>query len=391
MRTTAGITVLDTRDGTTLAELAVTDVASLALVRDGRWLVVSSSHEAARVWDVDARAVVASWDNATNAVVDDRGTLALTWRDGASARVWALADGNPQPRGELVGTEHGFRPLGFTPDGTRFALRVDADDGRHALEVFDTRTGARVFIVDDTNDIRFDPGKTLLTAIVGGEAVSIYDAHTGALRGSFVGEQLSSAQVDATGSLVVALDKLGDSVLVLDASGGRVLARWSIVHPPLVTSEETVALLDGGAWWTPDGRNLVAQARDITVWSADRFDADAHRVALAERQVPWHVVDGRLEWTLVTVEGHVTYQGRPAAGARVTMRIREVSGNASSVSWSTQMSHERERTATTNSDGEFVLHDVVPGEYTVVAKQGELASAVVAGSTRDPPINLALR
>jgi hypothetical protein len=309
--------------------------------------------------------------------------------------VWQLGDAAPQLVSELAGIGGTFRPLGFSSDGRRIALHVDGEAGRHALRVWDTRSGGLAFTADEVNDsARFDPRGTWISAIDAGGVVTVYDAAHDTATSSFVGEQLSRAQVDPTGKLVVALDKLGQAVLVLDASDGRTLARWPVVHPPPRTTEDTVVLPRGGAWWTRDGRAIVARSGDVTVWDVQRAELDATIVAHAQRQVPWRVVDGRLEWVRVTLRGRVTYRGEPAPWVRVIMKSREVPSDASSVSWNTAMSHQREVAVTTDGDGQFVLRDVLHGAYTIVARRGTLSSATIDGSTldaRDEPLALELR
>ncbi len=390
-----GVVVLDLAGGATVARVPVSAPNALALDGTGRRLLATGNHGPPQIWDVAggttiarppgrdlgtamaqppvvAGTVIARLDGASEAILSSDGRLALGWQPGASPMRWRVDGGGaPAP---LIGVGPVFDPVGFSADGTRIALQSGVTRAELRLGLWDTGDGQRVAEVDGTSHAaRFDPRGTLLTVIGRDGAVKVVSAHDGHAVASFVGERLSSAQSDPSGRLLVALDERGATVSVLGAADGRVVAQWPILHAAVLPNEHGFYVTRGEAWWTPDGASIVARSGDVTRWDAETLPADAAaRVAQARNRVPWRVVAGQLRWVRASLSGRVTAGGEPVAGATVAVTFREAPPRPADVSWTSTGAQPRQRTVTTDVDGNYVLHDLAAGDYALSAHSDRL-------------------
>ena len=376
-RTADGVAVIALADGATVARLPIAAADALALDHGGARLLVTAGDGPPQVWDVAAGKVVATLAGAGDAILAADGRQALAWKGGEPPVLWQLDGGRP-PRA-LDGAGGDFAPIGFSADGTRVALHVGAADAGRRLALWATADGARVAEVAGASDAAaFDPAGTLVTAIGVDGVVKVVRARDGAVLSSFVGERWTSAQSDAGGRLVVAVDERSVTVSVLDAADGRVIAQWPVLHAPLMPTEEAFTMAPGAAWWTADGTSIVARSGDVTVWDAEMLPAGAAAaatVAAAVRRGPWRVVDGQLRWVRASLRGRVTHRGAPVAGAVVAVTFREAPRRQAAVSWRSTSAQPRERLATTAADGTYEIRDLAAGDYALTARSDRLGLA----------------
>jgi hypothetical protein len=74
------------------------------------------------------------------------------------------------------------------------------------------------------------------------------------------------------------------------------LAKWPVLHSGIATTNDSFMAYRGSASWTNDGSAIVTRSGDVTVWDASSLPPDAAaRVARAQHEIPWRVVDGRLQ------------------------------------------------------------------------------------------------
>ena len=369
--TTAGVAVIDLDSGATVATIAATEVVTVALDRDGARVLVGDGTAPPRVIDVASGRVLVTLTGATDAILADDGRRALAWRAGTSPVVWSV-DGERPPL-VLTTVAAGFAPVGFSADGRRLALHVDAEPGR-GLIVLDTTTAEQVVAVRVAADAsRFDPGGTLLTAIAADGVIRILRVDDGTPVAAFVGERLTSAQADRTGTLVVATDRRDGAVSILDARDGRMLVQWPIVHAPGITTEDRFTLSRSAAWWTPDGDAVVARGSAATVWDAATLPpGSSARIARALRSVPWRIVDGQLRWVHASLSGRVTRAGQPVAGVRVAVSFRELPRSPTQVSWTVISTRPREVATTTDRSGAYQIRNLPAGDFSLVAHSDSL-------------------
>ncbi len=383
-RTADGVAVLDLASGATLATSARAGLRTLALDGAGQRLLAGDGAGAPEVIELRTGRTLATLAGAREAILSDDGRRALAWREGAPPVVWDVDAARPLR--VLADVDAGFAPVGFSADGRRLALHVGVEGSSRALGVWDTGDGRRVAAVLVASDAsRFDPGGTMLTAIGADGLIRALRAEDGALIASFVGERLTSAQIDARGALVVATDRRDAAVSILDARDGRVLAQWPIRHTLSIPTEEGFTLGHNLSWWTPDGAAIVARGVDATVWDAATLTAGARaQLARARRQVPWRVAEGELVPVSASLTGRVTRDGLPVPLARVTVEYRE-SRPSNQRSWTSTNARARRLTVTTGVDGGYLLRNVPTGDYTLTARSDQLgcASAPIARTIAD--------
>ncbi|HVV82204.1 MAG TPA: protein kinase [Kofleriaceae bacterium] len=371
-----GLVVLDV-GGATVATVPRTAAETLGLDAAGERLLIADGVHAPEVIDVATGAVLATATGATAGILADDGQRMLAWSEDGPPSVWTIGgDAAPVP---LVGLRDGAEtePIGFSADGRRVALHVDARGDAPWLGVWDTTDGREVTALWVANDsARFDPGGTMLTAIGADGTVQVVRVDDGMPVTSFAGERITSAQIDATGTLLVATYQRDAVVSILDATDGTVLAAWPMLLAPAITTEHRFTLSRNAAWWTPDGRAIVARSTDVTLWDATSLPpGSADRVADAVSEVPWTIVDGHLSARNASVSGRVTRGGEPVGGAVVSASLSDLPRRSTQVTWAATLPQQRRVKAVTGVDGSYQLRHLPAGDFTIGAASARLGCA----------------
>ncbi|MBV8757197.1 MAG: protein kinase [Deltaproteobacteria bacterium] len=397
------IAIIDPQNGRqTGAVTAGATPVRVDLSGNGQRLVVETADRDAEVWDAASGRRVAVLNGARHATLGFQGRRALAWTDGP-ARVWDVDEG--RPLGTLATTPT-YRAIGFARDERRVVM-VEPGETARTVAVCDADTGAVVLSIPDVvAEPTLDPEARYLTLIRAAHRAETWDLRAQRLddpASVFVSDELQDAQVDPRGELVAAVDRLGENLLVLAASDGRVLTRWPIPHDPPVVSPNGFDPPRATARWSADGRTIMTvaspdMARRITanvvgvaisarasVWDTDvdLYDAAGKRLsdgqlsALVRQAVPWQVTDGRLVPATATLRGRITRNGVPVANATVRATFRgppELDGEImrSRVTVKTKQLAP----VLTDARGEF-SHELPPGHYTLAIEAEGTQAAVV--------------
>lgn len=396
------VAIVAARDGHQLASLPTGAAPSrLDLSGDGRRLVVESLDRDVEIWDVDGARRLGVLDGAQHALLAFDGRHALGWNRGA-AQVWSVDDHRVLA---TLAADASYDPVGFVAGGERVMLERRSDSIR-TITICDAHTGAVVATIPDVIAApTLGPQARYLTLIRAGHRVETWD-----LRGRFVdpvaafaSDQLQQAQVDARGELIAAIDRLGENLLVLGATDGRVLARWPIAHDPPIVSPNGFDAPHAIARWSSDGRTIVTVAspemsRKITanivgvaisarasVWNTDPdlYDAsgtklsDERLAGLVRRAVPWQVAGGRLVPALATLQGRVVRGGAPVAKATVRLLFRESPElDGEIMRSSVTIKSKPLAPLVTDALGAFT-RDVPPGRYTLSIEEAGAQRGIV--------------
>jgi WD40 repeat protein len=378
-RTTEGIAVLETLTGRTVARVALADVTALAFDEGGQRLVA-----------ID-RGVARSWDrgSATAGTILGPATIVAMSRSGRRAIIATHAT-NEVDAASIVDTSSGATltaldvtgavvPVGFSDDETRIVLQDGPADARR-LTIFDD-TGTIVARERVENDgAQLDPAARLVTVAGPDSIIKVLRLSDGAPTSQFIGEHLGRMQVDRSGQLIAAIDRMGANLLVLQASDGVVIGRHEILHSAPSPGESDVTLPSAMAWWTGDGaaRAIVSVSGAVAVWdAANETRSPAEVSQRVKKHLPWRIVEGQLEPTIAEIDGNVTADGEvPTATVTIIAGIRDIPRLPSHISWAMGANLTRARlyqkVLQTVDDGRFQLAQIVPGEYSLIARSPEL-------------------
>lgn len=398
----SGVVVLDARDGHPRASLATGGAPSrLELSGDGRTLAVESIDRDVEIWDVDGARRLGVLEGMQHAMLDFGGRRALGWTRGP-AQVWSLDDHRVLA---TLATDATYEPVGFAAGGDRVVLEQPGENSR-TLAICDAQTGAVVASIPEVVAApTLDPQARYLTMIRAGHRVETWDLRGRLVDpvGAFASDQLQQAQIDPRGELIAAIDRLGESLLVLGATDGRVLARWPIAHDPPIVNPNGFDAPHAIAQWSSDGRTILTIAspemsRKITanvvgvaisarasVWNTDPdlYDAGGTKLSddrlarLVRHAVPWQVADGRLVPALATLQGRVVRSGAPVANATVHLVFREPPELDGEIMRS-RVTIRSKPLAPMRTDalGTFT-RDVPPGRYTLSIEEAGVQRGVV--------------
>jgi len=216
-------------------------------------------------------------------------------------------------------------------------------------------------------------------------------------RTAFVSDQLQAAQGDPRGELIAAVDALGEQVVVLAATDGRLLARWPIAHDAPLVNQDGFDSPRAVATWSPDGGAIIAVSRHdhaatfkaalvggevsgrVSVFDADPAVSDseggrvegAQLTALIDRNVPWRVEGGRLVPALATLSGRIVRDGQPVSGVALSLVFRkppEFDGEV--LRRRVTITHAPLPPLAVSAEGDFSTR-VQPGRYTIrVSERG---------------------
>ncbi len=345
-----GAIVLHAVDGRTNAVFPLhATPRALALTADGHRVVVELADRDVEVWDVDRRARLVTLTGARHAVASHDGRRALAWSDDGAVIVW---DVDAQRTTSTLAVSGAFEPIGFAAGGHRVVL-VQRTQGSQRVTIWNADTGASLATLDGSlAHPTLDPTATRLTVIRGDQRVEIWNLLAPSLDRpdtAFISDQLQHAQLAPAGDLVAAVDGLGETVLVMAATDGRVLARWRIAHDTPVVSQDGFDSPRASVSWSSDGKTIVMTsvpeparvmkaailgsetAAHLAAWNVDThfYDTDGRPLSdsmlasLVRRNVPWQVRGGRLEPALARLHGRVVRAGVPAAGVTIGLVFRK--------------------------------------------------------------------
>jgi len=386
------VVVLDATTGTTrMRHSLTTRPRSLALGAD----CVAVASEAGTDVISLAGGAPARLGPAQHVVLSERCDLALLWSGAEPPVVWDVAARRPlatlRPDGSRA-----YAVLGFA-SAARIVLVEDTEppevvDGVRAVSVWNARTGARVAELPGTRlPPTLDPSRRWVTTIGTDHVVTVWNVENGRPRSAFVGQSLLQAQTDPSGALIVGIAAYGTEALVMNASDGRVLARWPIEHGPPMLSESAFRPVASSAAWSTDGTSILTRSSTFARWQVSSSYEPARLASIVRDHLPWTVDGGRLAWIESRLRGRVVRGGIPVAGAAVVAEIRRPPDlEGGSFSNESTRGRIRHTTVTTDDDGEFELAELFPGQYTLRASLGPLAAMPVEVPVRSETANVEL-
>ncbi len=245
------------------------------------------------------------------------------------------------PVPELRGGASPLLPLAFSPDGSLLAFLVTPPTGGVEIrQLAGTSTPApKIDRRQPAYDVTWDGAGRLLAVPWRGRQVGLYDAATGAERGTVAYGMGTNRWVVAP----VALSPGGDLLAVVSPSGGPVVELHSVDAAGVKRKAEVQADRPGGSVrslaFSPDGRFLaVATGSEAAVWDLSRvkspaftltghaggvnwvkFSPDGDRIATADEEGVrlWDAGTGRLRLFVPSEVGAVAFLAFTRGGARL--------------------------------------------------------------------------
>ena len=359
------VIVLAARDARQLAHIPTSDRPSeLALSDDGTRLAIVTTGPP-QVWDIDRGQLLATLEGARHAVLDATGRHALAWTDGAPPRVWDVDDGTP---GAVLAVSGSYRPVGFGDGGRAIVLDEGGNDGApRTVVIFDAESGMVLHAIG--NSIArptISATGAAVTTVLASRGVATW-TFADASETAFSGEPLQEAELDPSGHLIAAIDRSGEAVLVLDASDGRLLARWQIAHDAPLVEQDKFEGARATAWWSRDGKTIVTRSQRIAVWNADT-ELPPQVAQLVHRNVPWQVEGGRLVLTLARMHGRIVRGATAVPHAQLDLEYRKPPDLGPEVTWQLRQAHTEVWHLLSDDDGAFAKDQLAPGEYTLTVR-----------------------
>jgi WD40 repeat protein len=362
----AGVVVIDARDGRAIASLAVGRPHELALSDDGSRIAIVPDAGAPEVWDVGRGVRLATVAGSRHALLDRSGRRALAWSDDGVPTIWDVDADRAGP--QLAAGRHA-RAVGFSDDGQALVLyETDVEQHTHAVTIWDATTGQPIHRIDGavaspSISARGDAVTTVLAS--GGAATWSFADRS---ESAFSTELLQQAELDPSDTLIAGIGNGGETALVLDATNGRVLARWAIAHdPPTIRpTQDAFGAAHATALWSTDGKTIVTRSSRLAVWNAET-ELPPQTAQLVHHNVPWQVKDGRLVLALARLHGQIVRGAQPVAGATLELQYRKPPDLGTEVAWQLRQAETKSWRLVTDRDGAFAQDRLTPGEYTITA------------------------